>query len=58
MGMGMGCDEPLLSEKKFLFFSVKMGRHSVNEGFSKNFHRKGNSVKRSRPFSQLPDSAN
>ena len=32
--------------------------HSVNGGFGKEFHRKGNSVKRSGPFSESPDSAN
>ena len=28
----------------------------MNEGFGKDFYRKGNSVKRSGPFSELPDS--
>ena len=32
--------------------------NSVNEGFAKDFYRKGNSVKRSRPFSEPPDSEN
>ena len=33
-------------------FSVKMGGgNSVNEGFGKDFYRRGNSVKRSGPFS-------
>ena len=32
--------------------------HSVNEGFGKEFYRKGNSVKRSAPFSEPPDSEN
>ena len=27
----------------------------MNEGFGKDFHRKGNSVKRSGPFSEPPD---
>ena len=31
-------------------------RHSVNEGIGKEFYRKGNSVKRFRPFSESPDS--
>ena len=39
-------------------FSVKGGRDSVNEGFGKDFYRKGNSVKRSGPFSEPPDSKN
>ena len=48
--MGSGCNEALFSEKKG--FSVKRGRHLVNEGFGKDFHRKGNSVKASGPFSE------
>ena len=28
----------------------------MNEGFAKDFYRKGNSVKSSRPFSEPPDS--
>ena len=28
----------------------------MNEGLGKDLHRKGNSVKRSGPFSELPDS--
>ena len=44
--LGRGCDEALISEKKG--FSVKRGGgNSVNEGFGKDFCRKGNSVKRS-----------
>ena len=39
-------------------FSMKGGRHSVNEGFGTNFCTKGNSVKRSGPFSEPPDSKN
>ena len=39
-------------------FSVKRGRPSVNEGLGKDFYRKGNSVKRSGPFSEPPDSEN
>ena len=31
-------------------FSVKRGGDSVNQGFGKDFSRKGNSVKRSGPF--------
>ena len=30
----------------------------MNEGFGKDFHRKGDSVKRSGPFSEPPDSEN
>ena len=40
-------------------FSVKRGEaihNSVNGGFGKDFHRKGNSVKRSRRFSEPLDS--
>ena len=39
-------------------FQWKQVRHSVNEGFGKDFHRhrKGNSVKRSGRFSEPPDS--
>ena len=50
--LGRECDEALFSEEK------KGGRHSVNEGFGKDFHRKGNSVKRFRPFSEPPDAEN
>ena len=39
-------------------FSVKRGRDSVKGGFGKDCYRKGNSVKRSGPFSELPDSEN
>ena len=39
-------------------FQWKGGRDSVNEGFGKDFYRKGNSVKRSGPFSELQDSEN
>ena len=40
-------------------FSVKRGGgNSVNEGFGKDIYRKGNSVKRSGPFSEPPDSEN
>ena len=39
-------------KKKKGFFQWKGGRHLVNEGFGKDFHRKGNSVKRSGPFSE------
>ena len=38
------------------FFSEKRGGNSVNEGFGKDFYRKGTSVKRSGPFSEPPDS--
>ena len=37
-------------------FSEKGGGNSVNGGFGKDLYRKGNSVKRSRPFSEPPDS--
>ena len=47
--VGRGCDEAL-SVKKGVF-SEKGGGNSVNEGFGKDFYRKGNSVKRSGPFS-------
>ena len=33
-------------------------RHSVNEGTGREFDRKGNSLKRFRPFSESPDSKN
>ena len=39
-------------------FSEKGGGNSVNEGFGKDFYRKGNSVKRSGRFSEPPDSEN
>ena len=39
-------------------FSEKGGGDSVNEGLGKDFYRKGNSVKRFRPFSELPDFEN
>ena len=48
--LGRGCDEALFSEKG--------GGNSVNEGFGKDFSRKGNSVKRSGRFSEPPDSEN
>ena len=37
-------------------FSEKGGGNSVNQGFGKDFYRKGNSMKRSGPFSEPPDS--
>ena len=37
-------------------FSVKGGRHLVNEGFGKDFYKKGNSMKRSWPFNEPLDS--
>ena len=45
--MGRGCDEARFSEKN-KGLSVKRGGegHSVNEGFGKDFYKKGNSVKR------------
>ena len=39
-------------------FSEKGGGNSLNEGFGKDFYRKGNSVKRSGRFSEPPDSEN
>ena len=39
-------------------FSEKGGGNSVNRGFGKDFYRKGNSVKRSGPFAETPDSEN
>ena len=50
-----GCDEALFSEKKGVF-SEKGGGNSVNQGFGKDFYRKGNSVKRFGRFSEPPDS--
>ena len=55
--LGRGCKETLFSKKKVLF-SEKRGRDSVNEGFGKALYRRGNSVKRSGPFNELPGSAN
>ena len=53
--LGRGCDKVLFSENKGL--SVQRGGgNSVNEGFGKDFYRKGNSVKRSAPFNEPPDS--
>ena len=49
--LGRGCDEALFSAEKG-FFSEKGGGNSVNEGFGKDFYKKGNSVKRSGPFIQ------
>ena len=43
--LGRGCDEALFSEKKGVF-SEKGEGNSVNEGFGKDFYRKGNSVNR------------
>ena len=37
-------------------FSEKGGGNSVNQGFGKDFYRKGNSVKRFGPFTEPPDS--
>ena len=39
-------------------FSEKGGGNSVNQGFGKDFYRKGNSVKRFGPFTEPPDSEN
>ena len=46
------------SVKKKGVFSEKGGSNSVNQGFGKDFYRKGNSVKRFGPFTELPDSEN
>ena len=55
---GRGCDIALFSEKKGVF-SEKRGGDSVNElGLVRIFYRKGNSVKRSGPFTEPPDSEN
>ena len=54
--LGSGCDEALFSEKKG--FSVKRGEGFSESGVGKDFYRKGNSVKRSGPFSEPPDSEN
>ena len=51
--------EPILGKAmQKRFFSEKGGGNSVNERFGKDFYRKGNSVKRSGPFSEPPDSEN
>ena len=54
---GSGRDEAEITEEKRLFTESRQG-HSVNEGFGKEFYRKGNSVKRFWPFSESPDSEN
>ena len=40
------------------FFSEKGGGNSANEGFGKDFYRKGNPVKRFGPFAEPRDSEN
>ena len=55
--LGRGCDEALFSEKKGIL-SEKGGGNSVNQGFGKDFYRKGDSVKRFGPFTEPPDSEN
>ena len=52
--LGKGSDEALVSEEKGLF-SEKEGGIQWKGGFGKDFYRKGNSVKRSGPFSEPPD---
>ena len=42
--LGRGCDKAL--------FNDKGGGNSVNQGFGKDFYRKGNSVKRFPPDSE------
>ena len=54
--LGEGMRRSTFSEKKV--FSEKGGGNSVNGWFGKDFYRKGNSVKRSGPFSEPPDSEN
>ena len=54
--LGRGCEEALLSKKRL--FSEKGGGNSVNERLGKEFYKKDNSVKRSGPFSEPPDSEN
>ena len=44
------------SVRKKGIFSEKGGGNSVNQGFGKDFYRKGNSVKRSGRFREPPDS--
>ena len=58
--LGRGCDKALFSAFSVQkgFFSEKGGGDLVNGGFGKDFYRKGNSVKRSGPFSEPPDSEN
>ena len=46
------------SVEKKGFFSEKGGGKAVNQGFGKDFYRKGNSVKRFGPFTEPPDSEN
>ena len=42
-----GCDEAEISEKKrFLAERFNGGRYSMNQGFGREFYRKGNSVKK------------
>ena len=54
---GQGIRRSAFSVKKGVF-SEEGGGNSVNQGFGKDFYRKGNSVKRSGPFSEPPDSEN
>ena len=55
---GKGLRQSTLQCKKKRLFSEKRGGNSVNEGFGEDFNRKGNSAKRSGPFSEPPDSEN
>ena len=55
--LGEGDATKRFSVKKGVF-SENGGGNSVNEGFGKDFYRKGNSVKRFRPFTEPPDSEN
>ena len=43
---------------EFSDFSEQGGGNSVNQGFGKDFYRKGNSVKSFGPFTEPPDSEN
>ena len=54
---GKGMRRSTFSVKK-RGFSEKGGGNSVNEGFGKDFYRKGNSVKRFGPFTETADSEN
>ena len=53
--LGKGMRRSTFQWKKGLF-SEKGGGNSVNGGFGKDFYRKGNSVKRSGPFTEPPES--
>ena len=44
--------------KHFSIFQSKGGGNSLNEGFGRDFYRKGNLVKRFGPFTEPPDAEN